>query len=135
MTVDVKLRDGRIDQFGQDVKACALGQASSSIMARNIIGATARELKALKKLLTEAQTDLDDAPADTSAAISSLNTTLDVLELQLASAQDARDEAASGSYAARNAGLREAAGDILLFTDSDCRPADDWCAEMVAGMP
>ena len=44
VTVDVTLRDGRVADFAHDVKACALGQASSSIMARNVIGATAEEL-------------------------------------------------------------------------------------------
>lgn len=51
--VDLKMEEGpeglTVTDFAHDVKACALGQASSSIMARNIIGATARELKALKK--------------------------------------------------------------------------------------
>lgn len=51
--VDLKMeeRDGAltVTEFAHDVKACALGQASSSIMARNIIGATAAELKLVKK--------------------------------------------------------------------------------------
>ncbi len=34
--------------FAHDVKACALGQASSSLMARHVIGATAEELLALR---------------------------------------------------------------------------------------
>ena len=34
--------------FGQEVKACALGQASSSIMARHVIGADLAELKNLR---------------------------------------------------------------------------------------
>ncbi len=36
-----------------------------------------------------------------------------------------------GASAARNAGLREATSDIVLFTDSDCEPDDEWIAEMV----
>ncbi|MBX3491954.1 MAG: iron-sulfur cluster assembly scaffold protein [Parvibaculum sp.] len=45
VTVDVKLdADGRVADYGADVKACALGQASSSIMARHVIGASAAEL-------------------------------------------------------------------------------------------
>jgi NifU-like protein involved in Fe-S cluster formation len=36
----------RVSAFAHDVKACALGQASSSIMARNIVGASAAELRA-----------------------------------------------------------------------------------------
>lgn len=31
-----------------------------------------------------------------------------------------------GSYAARNLGLDAAAGEVLAFTDADCRPAPDW---------
>ena len=37
------------------------------------------------------------------------------------------DEPAKGSYAARNAAVRVAAGEILLFTDSDCAPDPGWC--------
>lgn len=47
--VDIKMDGDRIADFAHDVKACALGQASSSIMARNVIGASAGELKALRK--------------------------------------------------------------------------------------
>ena len=36
VTVDVKLRDGVVTEFGHEVKACALGQASSSIMAHHV---------------------------------------------------------------------------------------------------
>ena len=49
VTVDVSLRDGRVSDFAHDVKACALGQASSSIMARNVIGATPGELAQLRE--------------------------------------------------------------------------------------
>jgi NifU-like protein involved in Fe-S cluster formation len=48
VTVDLALKDGRVVDFSHDVKACALGQASSSIMARNIIGSTSDELRALR---------------------------------------------------------------------------------------
>jgi NifU-like protein involved in Fe-S cluster formation len=46
--VDVVMRDGKVADFAHDVKACALGQASSSIMARHVIGATATELRQLR---------------------------------------------------------------------------------------
>lgn len=35
------------------------------------------------------------------------------------------------SYAARNLGIRTASGEILLFTDADCRPVSNWVAEMI----
>ena len=58
VTVDVKMADGRVSDFAHDVKACALGQASSSIMARNVVGSTPDELRqvreAMYKMLKEA---------------------------------------------------------------------------------
>jgi NifU-like protein involved in Fe-S cluster formation len=45
VTVDVKLADGRVSEFGQSVKACLLGQASASVMAREIVGSTPEELR------------------------------------------------------------------------------------------
>ena len=48
VTVDLSLKDGIVSEFGHDVKACALGQASSSIMARHVIGSTPGELKTLR---------------------------------------------------------------------------------------
>jgi len=39
-----------------------------------------------------------------------------------------------GSYAARNAGLAEARGSVLAFTDADCLPAADWIANGVAAV-
>jgi len=37
-----------------------------------------------------------------------------------------------GSYAARNAGIKVAFGEILAFTDSDCIPQRDWVEQAVA---
>jgi NifU-like protein involved in Fe-S cluster formation len=48
VTVWLSVRDGAVDGFAHEVKACALGQASSSIMARHIVGATVSELRAAK---------------------------------------------------------------------------------------
>ena len=57
VTVDLKMRDGVVTDFGHEVKACALGQASSSIMARNVIGARTDELRevreAVRRMLKE----------------------------------------------------------------------------------
>ena len=38
VTVDVKVAEGRIAGFGQDVKACALGQAAASVVGQAIMG-------------------------------------------------------------------------------------------------
>ncbi|WP_262031109.1 iron-sulfur cluster assembly scaffold protein [Microvirga sp. Mcv34] len=48
VTVDLKLEGDVVTAFAHDVKACALGQASSSIMGRNIIGATIEELRDIR---------------------------------------------------------------------------------------
>ncbi len=45
VTVDVKLADGRVADFAQDVKACALGQAAASVLGANVVGATLPELE------------------------------------------------------------------------------------------
>lgn len=47
--VDLKMQDGVVTDFAHDVKACALGQASSSIMARHVIGSNAAELRELRE--------------------------------------------------------------------------------------
>ncbi|MDB5509192.1 MAG: hypothetical protein JWL93_1661 [Hyphomicrobiales bacterium] len=49
VTVDLRVEDGKVSDFAHDVKACALGQASSSIMARNVVGSTAEELRELRE--------------------------------------------------------------------------------------
>ncbi len=49
VTVDVVMTDGQVSDFAHDVKACALGQASSSIMARHVIGSKPDELRALRE--------------------------------------------------------------------------------------
>ena len=51
VTVDLAMENGRVSEFAHDVKACALGQASSSIMGRHIIGATPAELRALRETM------------------------------------------------------------------------------------
>ncbi len=40
VTVDIVLRDDVIEEYGQDVKACALGQASASVIGAAIVGQT-----------------------------------------------------------------------------------------------
>jgi NifU-like protein involved in Fe-S cluster formation len=48
VTVDLVMDGDAVTDFAHDVKACALGQASSSIMARHVVGSSAGELRALR---------------------------------------------------------------------------------------
>jgi NifU-like protein involved in Fe-S cluster formation len=47
--VDVSMKDGLVSDFAHEVKACALGQASSSIMASHVIGSSPAELRELRE--------------------------------------------------------------------------------------
>lgn len=49
--VDLKMDGGTVSDFAHDVKACALGQASSAIMAEHVVGATAAELRAVREAM------------------------------------------------------------------------------------
>ena len=49
VVVDIEVRDHVVTAFGHDVKACALGQASSSIMAQHVVGSTMEELCLLRR--------------------------------------------------------------------------------------
>ncbi|MCT7375714.1 iron-sulfur cluster assembly scaffold protein [Chelativorans salis] len=51
VTVDLKMADGVVSDFAHEVRACALGQASSSIMAQNVVGASAEELRAVREAM------------------------------------------------------------------------------------
>ena len=54
----LKLDGDRVTDFAHEVKACALGQASSSIMARHVIGATTTEIRdAREKMLAMLKAD------------------------------------------------------------------------------
>ena len=51
VTVDVKMADGRITAYGQDVKACALGQAAASVVAAAALGRTRAEIETAREQL------------------------------------------------------------------------------------
>jgi NifU-like protein involved in Fe-S cluster formation len=51
VTVDLKMDGDVVTDFAHDVKACALGQASSSIMASHVIGAHADELREVRETM------------------------------------------------------------------------------------
>jgi NifU-like protein involved in Fe-S cluster formation len=41
--IDLNMKDGRVSDYGQTVKACLLGQAAAAIIAREIVGSTPEE--------------------------------------------------------------------------------------------
>lgn len=45
ITVDLVLDGDRVVDYAHEVKACALGQSSASVLARHVIGATAAEIR------------------------------------------------------------------------------------------
>lgn len=51
ITADVVVQDGRITDFAQDVKACALGQASAAVLGQVVIGRSLPELQAAREAL------------------------------------------------------------------------------------
>lgn len=51
VTVDLTVADGTVTDFAHEVKACALGQASSSLMARHVVGARADELRSVRETM------------------------------------------------------------------------------------
>jgi NifU-like protein involved in Fe-S cluster formation len=45
VAVDIRMRDAVVTDYGQDVKACLLGQTSAAIMGEHVVGSTAAELR------------------------------------------------------------------------------------------
>jgi SUF system NifU family Fe-S assembly protein len=64
VTIDLKMDGDRVTDFAHEVKACALGQASSSIMASHIIGSNAEELRALREAVRKMLKENGTPPAD-----------------------------------------------------------------------
>ncbi|KGB82649.1 MAG: iron-sulfur cluster assembly scaffold protein [Confluentimicrobium sp.] len=67
VAVDLVVEDGRITGFAQDVKACALGQASASVVGAHIIGRTRAEVETARDQLNamlKGNGPVPDAPFD-----------------------------------------------------------------------
>ncbi len=62
VVVDLCVADGIVTDFAHDVKACALGQASASVMARHVIGATTGELRAVRDTMRNMLKENGPAP-------------------------------------------------------------------------
>ena len=61
--IDLKMDGNTVTDFAHDVRACALGQASSSIMARNVVGADAAELRDIREQMYKMLRENGPAPA------------------------------------------------------------------------
>jgi NifU-like protein involved in Fe-S cluster formation len=64
VSIDLKMDGDTVSDFAHEVKACALGQASSSIMAHNVVGAKADELRALRDNVRRMLKENGAPPAD-----------------------------------------------------------------------
>ena len=57
VTIDLAMANGVVTDFAHEVRACALGQAASSVMADLVVGSTAQELRdvreAMRRMLKE----------------------------------------------------------------------------------
>ncbi|MET0442980.1 iron-sulfur cluster assembly scaffold protein [Tardiphaga sp.] len=62
--IDLAMDGHVVTDFAHDVKACALGQASSSIMAAHVVGSTAEELRALRETVRKMLKENGAPPAD-----------------------------------------------------------------------
>jgi NifU-like protein involved in Fe-S cluster formation len=118
ISVDIKLDGDRVADFGQTVKACLLGQASASIMAQNIIGSDAEELRAVVAAMRQMLKSNGPPPGgrwadlavlepvrDFKARHASTLLVFDAVEAALAEAESKR--AARGSHQGANRGAAQ----------------------------
>lgn len=63
VTVDLSLAEGRVKDFAQEVKACALGQAAAAILGAAVIGRTSAELDRAEEALEDMLTKGGPVPA------------------------------------------------------------------------
>jgi NifU-like protein involved in Fe-S cluster formation len=66
VTVDLIVENGRVTAFGQDVRACALGQAGAALLGQHVVGADAKSItrsaNALRSFLAGEREDPGDWP-------------------------------------------------------------------------
>jgi NifU-like protein involved in Fe-S cluster formation len=63
VTADVVVKDGRVAEFAQDVKACALGQASAAVLGEVVVGRTLAELETAREALRSMLKESGPVPA------------------------------------------------------------------------
>ncbi|MEO0830156.1 MAG: iron-sulfur cluster assembly scaffold protein [Pseudomonadota bacterium] len=67
VTVDLCLENGRVSEFAQEVRACALGQAAASVLGATVLGRTPDEIRTARDQLRAMLKDggaVPDAPFD-----------------------------------------------------------------------
>ena len=62
VTAHVRMQDGRIADFGQEVRACALGQASAGVLGQAVVGATRDDIARGAAQLTAMLKDAGPVP-------------------------------------------------------------------------
>ena len=62
IVVDVKVEGGRVADFAQEVKACALGQAAAAILGEHVVGASLDEIETARDQLRSMLKSGGDAP-------------------------------------------------------------------------
>jgi len=72
LDIDVKVVDGRIADYGQTIKACALGQASASVMAEAVLGKDAAEIERVRAIVEKMLKEGGPAPDGEWAALAAL---------------------------------------------------------------
>lgn len=63
VTVDVAMKDGRVADFAQQVRACALGQASAAVLGGAVIGKTREDIAAARDALRAMLKEGGEPPA------------------------------------------------------------------------
>jgi len=64
ITVDLKVKDGIVSDYRHVVRACTLGQAAASIMARHVVGKTVEELRRVGAAMRAMLKQGEPLPAD-----------------------------------------------------------------------
>lgn len=73
VTVDVGMEDGRVARFGQDVKACALGQSSASVLGSVVVGLTRDDIQTGRDALYAMLKEGADAPGEPFGGLEALS--------------------------------------------------------------
>lgn len=63
ITVDLDMRNGVVTDYGQTVKACLLGQAAASVVAREIVGTSAEDFRVVAREMRAMLKDNGPAPS------------------------------------------------------------------------